>query len=175
MSSRAEIIAKTKSDLGDLNFNVSTTDTAANGNLYFYALNDSLSQMGIGTTDGDLASVSLNDVRVASIGCQYYFIKSIIKKKLSEVRVDHDNVSRDTFSKIMEFMRIVKKDWEDALSTADLGIEVNRYAESVVTWGSSGDNASFRSTEGNNAKKDNSDLYISEFGEDLTNYQDDGE
>lgn len=172
---RANLIVKVKSELGPLDFNTSTTDSAGAGNLYHYAINDAGAHAQITTTDVYLANATDNEVRILSLGTQYYFIKSIIKKKLSEPRVDHDNVSRDTFNRLMEFLRFIRKDFLDAISGEDVPPEVVRPAESIQTWGSPSDGASMRSSEKNNFQRSSGEFYITDMGEDLTDYNDDGE
>jgi hypothetical protein len=172
MATRAEIIAKVKSELQDLHFNMGTTDSAAYANLYHYCLNDALSQMGLGTTDGDLTSITSNQVRIASIGCQYYFVRAIVKKKISEPRVSNDQVSRDSFGRIMEFLRFIKKDWSDALSGADTPPEINSYSESISVWGSINDGGTDPTSEGDTGQRNSNELSIDEFGRNSSEYED---
>lgn len=175
MATRAEIIVKVKSELTDLAGGVSVTDTAAAGNLFYYALNDALSQYGLGITDGDLTSITPNDVRIVSVGVQYFITRDLVKKFISTPRLDQDAVSRDKFSRLTELWRLLQNEWKDALSGADSPPEISRPAESIVTWGGPSDGSTYNSSEGNNEQRNSDEFYITEMGSDITGNYNDGE
>jgi len=159
--------------MSELGAGVSSTDTAALNNLFHFALNDSLARMGLG--DSDVASFTNDQIRIASIGTQMYVTKALVKRFISIPRMNSDQVSRDHFARVMELLRWTAKEFEDALSGADVPVEISRPSESIQTWGSPSDGAGQHSAEGNNYQRNPGEFYISEFGEDLTDYNDDGE
>ena len=172
MATRASIIAKAQSDMSDLGAGISATDSAGIANHFYYGLNDACSRVQVGTSDGDLASITNDQVRILSLATQYYTTRSIVKKYISIPRVDQDLVSRDNFARVMEFLRFVKQELEEALSGSDIPPEVSRPSESVVTWATGFDGGSGPS-EGNNQQKRSGDFFVDEFGVDRTDYTDD--
>jgi hypothetical protein len=164
MATRAEIITKTVTDLADLAFGISTTDTA--GNPFYYALNDACAQYGVASTDLALANASNEQIRIISLGTQMFIIRRMIKKYITTPRVDKDAISRDKFGRLTELYRLVRSDFKDALSGEDRPNEINRPGtEQVVTWTTGYDD------DNNNAN----DFRMDDLGRDLTTYSDDGE
>lgn len=174
MPTRADLIIKARSELGEIGAGVSQTDTAAQGNHFHFAINDACSRVGVGSTDGDLANADNQTMRLLSLGVQFYVTKALVKAFISIPRLNVDQVSRDNFARVMELLRWNAKEFEDAISGNDTPPEINRPAFSVVTWASPNDGAGDRSREGNNYQT-GGDLYIDEMGRDLTNYENDGE
>lgn len=174
MATRADLIIKARSELGEIGAGVSQTDTASQGNHFHFAINDACSRVGIGSTDTDLANADNQTMRLLSLGVQFYVTKALVKAFISIPRLNSDQISRDNFARVMELMRWNAQEFEDALSGKDIPPEVNRPAFQVVTWASPNDGAGQNSKEGNNSQT-NSDFYVDEMGRDLTDYTDDGE